>query len=170
MGQETGRETPEARAERAAEELDAEGLAVTARAVRERAGVRMGAAAAAARRWARGRLDAAGAPEPPAGVAARFDAVWRDAWRAARAELDAERAGWLRRVDAAESEAAALGGDVERLEAELAAETARSRADAERLQAEVAGAREAAAAAEGAAAGLREALAALKVSPARKAR
>ena len=51
MSEDAATTTAEDRATRAAEELGAEGLSVTAASVRERSGVRMATAAAAAKDW-----------------------------------------------------------------------------------------------------------------------
>src|SRR5690625_2027948 len=85
--------TPEDRAEAAARDLADRGQAVTARAVRKAAGVRMTVAAAAARAWREATRDRAEVevPEVPADVSARLAAVWADAYRAAISVVAPER-------------------------------------------------------------------------------
>lgn len=85
--------TPEARAEAAARDLADRGLRVTARAVREAAGVRMAVAAEAARAWTQAQADEAEVqvPETPADVRSRLDAIWTDAYRAALTAVTPER-------------------------------------------------------------------------------
>jgi len=78
-------QTPEERAEAAARELADTGRAVTARAVREAAGVRMTLAAAVAKAWNAATIEdtAVPVPEVPADVQGRLEAMWADAYRAA---------------------------------------------------------------------------------------
>lgn len=78
-------QTPEERAEAAARELADTGRAVTARAVREAAGVRMTVAASVAKAWNEAAAEdtAVPVPEVPADVQGRFEAMWADAYRAA---------------------------------------------------------------------------------------
>ena len=78
-------QTPEERAEAAARELADTGRAVTARAVREAAGVRMTVAASVAKAWNEATTEdtAVPVPEVPADVQGRFEAMWADAYRAA---------------------------------------------------------------------------------------
>lgn len=86
-------QTPEARAEAAARELADTGRAVTARAVREAAGVRMTVAAAVAKAWneATTEDDTVPVPEVPTDVRGRFEAIWADAYRAAWDAVAPER-------------------------------------------------------------------------------
>lgn len=169
-------QTPREKADAAAEALAAEGLDVTARAVRERAGVRMTVAVEAAREWGQQQTAAVTAPDVPDVVATRFEAIWREAWQAARAEFDAERAGLAAKVAAAAEERDRLVNDIEHLEAER--DQAAQQAEALRTkltaaeQTHAAALKEAenrATGAEGLAAGLREALAALAAKQATSA-
>ena len=85
--------TPEDRAETAARDLADRGLAVTARAVREAAGVRMAVAAQTAKAWREASQEdnAVTIPETPEDVKGRLDAIWADAYRAALAAVTPER-------------------------------------------------------------------------------
>ena len=105
-------ESPEDRAETAARDLADRGQAVTARAVREAAGVRMAVAAAAARAWREATAEDSEVevPEIPADVNARLSAIWADAYRAAVAGVAPER-------DRLATEAEQLRGEVEALTA-----------------------------------------------------
>lgn len=78
-------QTPEERAEATARELADTGRAVTARAVREAAGVRMTVAATVAKAWNEASAEDTAAPVPdvPADVQGRLAAIWADAYRAA---------------------------------------------------------------------------------------
>lgn len=131
-------QTPDQRAAEAAEGLAAEGVAVTARAVRERSGVRMTVAAEAARVWNERETEALAVPEPSPAVAARFAALWREAVTAARAEFAEARTGWQDRIGQVEAERDALAADVEQVETER--DEARQDAAAVREQAAVASA------------------------------
>ena len=86
-------QTPEERAEAAARELADTGRAVTARAVREAAGVRMTVAAAVAKAWneATTEDETVPVPEVPADVQGRLEAIWADAYRAAWDAVAPER-------------------------------------------------------------------------------
>src|SRR5690625_2294390 len=86
-------QTPEERAEAAARELADTGRAVTARAVREVAGVRMTVAAAVAKAWNEATTEDAVVPVPeiPADVQGRLEAIWADAYRAAWDAVAPER-------------------------------------------------------------------------------
>lgn len=92
------------KASEAASKLAAEGLAVTARAVRSRAGVSMASAAAAAKAWNEAQAQIDAAPEMPASVATRAAGLWAEAVREARAAFDHDREAWdaQRRLDAQE--------------------------------------------------------------------
>ena len=105
------------RAAEAAEALSAEGVVVTARAVRARSGVRMTVAAEAARVWNERESQAGAVPDLPAVVQARFTAVWREAFTAARAEFEQARAGWLAKVAQVEAERDGLAEEIEHAEA-----------------------------------------------------
>ena len=114
----------EDKATRAAEELAAEGLSVTAVSVRERSGVRMATAAAAAKAWnAREKKAVGESAEPvPERLQTRFLAVFEGAWHEARAlsraEFDEARAGGEMKLRASESEVAKLTAAVDELEQE----------------------------------------------------
>ncbi|WP_402377975.1 DNA-binding protein [Isoptericola rhizosphaerae] len=116
--------TPEQRAAEAAEALADAGLAVTARAVRERTaangpGVRMGVAATAAREW-KEREDAARTiPEVPAELERPFTAIWRTAHTLATATYDDERAGLQAKFQQAQDDRDAIAHDLESVEADL---------------------------------------------------
>lgn len=110
--------TAEQRAAEAAERLAAEGVSVTARAVRERSGVRMTVATEAARAWNEQEAQAEAVPAPPTAVETRFTAIWREAVTIARQEFAETRAGWRTRVEQAEAEREALAGEVAQVEAE----------------------------------------------------
>ena len=114
----TEQQTPEQRAAEAAEALAAGGAAVTARAVRERSGVRMTVAAEAARSWNEREAQAEAVPDPPATVEARFLALWREAVAAARGEFVEARTGWQTKLEQANAERDAAAEEVERAEAE----------------------------------------------------
>ncbi|MEW1808450.1 DNA-binding protein [Pseudarthrobacter sp. NPDC080039] len=111
-------QTPVLRAAGAAEALAAEGIAVTARAVRERSGVRMTVAADAARAWNEREALAEAVPEPPAAVQVRFAALWREAVVLARGEFAEARAGWHAKLEQAEAERKALAEEIEQVEIE----------------------------------------------------
>ena len=102
--------TPEDRAETAARDLTDRGLAVTARAVREAAGVRMAVAAQTAKAWREASQEdnAVTIPETPEDVKGRLDAIWADAYRAALAAVTPER-------DRLAAEAETLRAEVEAL-------------------------------------------------------
>lgn len=116
--------SPEEKAERAADQLAAEGLSVTAAAVRERSAVRMATAAAAARAWkAREQKAEKDSTEPvPEHVQARFlavlEGVWHEARTLTRSEFDQLRAGGEAKLQESETEVAKLTAAVEELEHE----------------------------------------------------
>lgn len=138
----TEQQTPEQRAMEAAEVLAAEGAPVTARAVRERSGVRMTVAADAARAWNEREAQAEAVPEPPAAVEARFAALWREAVAVARSEFAEARTGWQAKVEQVEAERGALAEEVEHVEAERD----QARAEAAAIRDQVAAERDQAAA------------------------
>lgn len=111
-------QSPEDRAAAAAETLAAEGVAVTARAVRERSGVRMALASEAARAWNEHQSTEQAIPEAPAAVQARFTALWREAVTLARAEFAEARSGWEARIAKAEQEKNEMADDLGRIEEE----------------------------------------------------
>ncbi|MDN5725300.1 MAG: DNA-binding protein [Brevibacterium aurantiacum] len=137
--------SPEERAEAAARDLADRGRPVTARAVREAAGVRMVLAAEVAKAWKEAENDDEGVPVPPVpeDVAARLTAIWRDAYRAAVAAVSPERdrlaqdVGNLRKeVEALTETVAEVEEERDRLAVDL--ETARVAASEAGNRAEVA--------------------------------
>lgn len=120
MSQQLDTQTPEDRAEATARDLADRGQAVTARAVREAAGVRMTVAAAAARAWREATSEAAEVevPEVPADVSARLAAVWADAYRAAVATVTPERDRLAAEVEELRAEVEALTATVSEVEDE----------------------------------------------------
>lgn len=103
-------EAPEGRAESAARDLADRGVAVTARAVRDAAGVRMTVAADAARAWreAAAERSEVTVPDVPEDVQGRMAAIWADAYRSAHSLLSPER-------DQLASEVEQLRGEVDGL-------------------------------------------------------
>lgn len=84
--------TPEERAEDAARDLSDRGQRVTARAVRELAGVQMSVANNAAKAWNEAlSTDAVDIPEVPNDVQGRLAGIWADAYRAAYYAVTPER-------------------------------------------------------------------------------
>ncbi|WP_240372173.1 DNA-binding protein [Brevibacterium zhoupengii] len=137
--------TPEERAEAAARDLADRGRPVTARAVRNAAGVRMTIAAAVAKAWKDAEAEDEADPVPPVpeDVAARVGAIWADAYRAALAVVSPERDRLAEEVGTLREDAEALTGTVAELEDErdrLAAdlETVRQAASEAGSRAEVA--------------------------------
>ena len=117
---------PEDRAEEAARDLADRGLPVTARAVREAAGVRMTVAAAAARAWKEASAgDDLEIPEMPKDVSGRLAAIWADAYRAAHGTVTPERDQLAAEVTRLGDEIEVLTDTVSEVEAERDAETAR---------------------------------------------
>lgn len=143
--------TPEARAEAEARDLADTGRAVTARAIREGAKVRMAVAAATAKAWneAMASDEPEVIPEVPDDVQARLSVIWADAYRTALAAVTPERDRLAVEVDQLRTEVEGLTGDVETVEAErdqcaadaTAAKEAAAAAAAERDQAATATAR-----------------------------
>lgn len=125
--------TAEQRATTAAEALSAEGASVTARAVRQRSGVKMSVAADAARQWNQHQASQAATPDVPEEVQTRFEAAWRAAYAAATAEFDQARAGWQQRIDHTAAEQDALAEELDK--AETQRDQALSELDAAREQA-----------------------------------
>lgn len=113
-------QTPEDRAEATARDLADRGKAVTARAVREAAGVRMTVAAAAAKAWreATAEQSEVEVPDVPEDVSARMAAVWADAYRAAVATITPERDRLAAEVDELRAEVEALTATVSEVEDE----------------------------------------------------
>ena len=126
----TEQQTPEQRAMEAAEVLAAEGAPVTARAVRERSGVRMTVAADAARAWNEREAQAQAVPEPPAAVEARFAALWREAVAVARSEFAEARTGWQAKVEQVEAERDQARAEAAAIRDQVAAERDQAAADA----------------------------------------
>lgn len=84
--------TPEERADAAARDLSDRGQRVTARAVRELAGVQMSVANRAAKAWNEALdADSLSIPEAPSDVRARVESIWADAYRAAYYLVTPER-------------------------------------------------------------------------------
>lgn len=173
----------ESEAARAAEALEAEGLAVTARAVRQRAGVQMAVAAKVAREWKARAVAADAVPDMPDVVQARVEGLWAEAVRAARAEHAQAVVGWQSQVSQVEEErdealvaideqVEAASVERERLQAEntrlqqdvdrLTSENQQAREDLETMSVERAAAREEAAEARGQINALREQLEAVR--------
>lgn len=102
--------TPEDRAEAAARDLVDRGLPVTARAVRENAGVRMAVAAQTARAWKEATAEQSDVvvPDVPEDVTSRLTAIWVDAYRAAYAIVRPERDTLATAVEKLEAEVEAL--------------------------------------------------------------
>ena len=122
----------------AAEELAAEGMPVTTRAVRERAGVGQKFAMEAAREWNES-ADAAGeAPTMPSAISVRLEAIWKEAYLAAREMFDVERQGYTAKIAERAAENEALAADFDEAAQAHAAEAEAARADATRLHAEIA--------------------------------
>jgi len=141
---------PEEKAARAAEELVAEGKPITARAVRERAGVSMAVATDAARTWNERAAELESVPDLPDDVQARFEGVWRAAYVAARKEFDEARAAWVSRYETAQKDVAALTKSVSELEEQLAREQEEVREEQRAMRNEMTAAHARAAKAEGA--------------------
>lgn len=111
---------PETRAEMVARDLADRGLPVTARAVREAAGVRMAVAAEAARAWNEAAKEdqAVSIPPTPEDVRGRLDAIWADAYRAALALVTPERDRLTEEAEALRAEIDALTVTVTEVEVE----------------------------------------------------
>lgn len=131
----TTEETPEVRAEAAARDLADTGRAVTARAIREAAKVRMAIASATAKAWndAAREDDHETIPAVPEDVAGRLEAIWADAYRAALAAVTPERDQLRVDVDALRTEVEGLTADVEAVEAERDTATTRAEGIEEKL-------------------------------------
>ncbi|WP_426303137.1 hypothetical protein [Arthrobacter sp. R-11] len=128
---------PERRAAEAAEALAAEGVPVTNRAVRAKAGVSMAVAAEAATTWNQRAAAQVHIPEAPEFVTARFGGIWREAYSAARDLFAAERETLTGRLRVAEEENRSLTADLTTSDgrvAELEAELERVRTDLERVR------------------------------------
>lgn len=178
--------TAEQRAEAAAEELAAEGLTVTARAVRGLAHVETKVAAAAARAWNAREAQAGAVPAMPKSLVVRMEGLWREAVQTARVEHQAERDGWAANLKTVEDERDEAFDEVTGIQnelvlaanriAELEKTVQKDAAAAEQVrktlaeaEARAAKAQAATAAAEGVASGLREALAAVQHKDQRRA-
>lgn len=124
----TDDQTPEARAEAVARDLADTGRAVTARAIREGAKVRMALASATAKAWneATATDDHETIPAVPEDVTGRLEAIWADAYRAALAAVTPERDQLRVDVDALRAEVEGLTADVETVETERDAATAQA--------------------------------------------
>lgn len=120
MSEQPQTQTPEDRAEATARDLADRGMAVTARAVREAAGVRMAVAAAAARAWREATAEQSEVEVPPVpeDVSARMSAIWGDAYRAAVATVTPERDRLAAEADELRAEVEALTATVSEVEEE----------------------------------------------------
>lgn len=120
MSQQPETQTPEDRAEATARDLADRGKSVTARAVREAAGVRMVVAAAAARAWREATTEASEVEVPavPEDVNGRMAAIWADAYRAAVATVTPERDQFAAEADELRTEVEALTATVSEVEDE----------------------------------------------------
>lgn len=107
------------RARVAADELTAAGETVTARAVREKAGVSMTVAAQIAREWKTSAEAERATPEIPTRVQVRVEGLWKEAIDTARHEFEAERQGWQRRLEETTEERDDLIKDVAIFETEV---------------------------------------------------
>ena len=111
------------RAARAVDALVSEGASVTGAAVRERSGVRMATAHAAAKAWRdRNKPAEEATVAVPEQLQARFrlvlEEIWREARALSRAEFDEARIGWEAKLHEATSETAKLTVAVDELEQE----------------------------------------------------
>ena len=104
------------RARVAADELTAAGEAVTARAVREKAGVSMTVAAQVAREWKTSAEAERATPEIPTRVQVRVEGLWKEAIDTVRDEFEAERQGWQKRLEETAGERDELISDIAELE------------------------------------------------------
>lgn len=111
--------TPVMRAERAIEEIVAEGLNVTVQAVRERAGVSNAVATQVARAWKSSANPVSAVVSIPGQLTVRYqaalEALWSEARAAAVSEFDEERASLTQRLAEAEDTAAVLQDHVDAL-------------------------------------------------------
>lgn len=105
------------RARIAADELTATGSAVTARAVREAAGVSMAVAAQVAREWKTSAQAERATPEIPTRVQVRVEGLWKEAIDTVRDEFEAERQGWQKRLEETAAERDELISDIAPFEA-----------------------------------------------------
>ena len=108
------------RARIAADELTAAGETVTARAVREKAGVSMTVAAQIAREWKTSAEAERAIPEIPKRVQVRVEGLWKEAIDTVRDEFEAERQGWQQRLEETVEERDGLIKDVATSETEVA--------------------------------------------------
>jgi len=108
--------TPEESAKVAIAELVDSGESVTVRAVRKRANTSTAVASEAVKVWKAAQGLVREPVEVPAVVSARLAAVWTEAVELARAEFEAERAGWVQRVEEVESERDGLILDLSEVE------------------------------------------------------
>jgi len=147
-------QTPEERAEAVARELADTGRAVTARAVREAAGVRMTVAASVAKAWNEATTEDAevSVPEVPVDVQGRLEAIWADAYRAAwdtvaperdRLQVDVEQLtkdaqAYIADLREAEQAEQALRDELEQANQRVTDAQAKARAAMEQAQREVA--------------------------------
>lgn len=120
--------TPEDRAEAAARDLADRGLAVTARAVRDAASVRMTVAAEAARAWREATAERTeiDVPDVPEDVQGRLAAIWADAYRAAHGAVSPERDQFAAEVEQLRGEVDALTAAVVEVESDRDAQAERA--------------------------------------------
>ena len=112
--------SPAERATAAAEQLAAEGKPVTARTVRTRAAVMTTVASQAAKSWNERQALNLKVPEMPDSVATRLEAIWGEAYHAARQEFDVERENWTTRLEAAEAETSQIAEEADRAQEAIA--------------------------------------------------
>lgn len=111
--------TPEERAEDAARDLSDRGQRVTARAVRELAGVQMSVANSVAKAWNEAlSTDSVDIPEVPNDVQGRLAGIWADAYRAAYYEVTPERDRLAAQIKELRNEYDSLLNDFADLESE----------------------------------------------------
>jgi len=148
MTEDTNIDTAEVRAARAAEDLAREGASVTGAAVRERSGVRMATAHAAAKGWreqAQAKAESEATESVPEQLQARFRVAFEGAWHEARAlarsEFNDARAGWEAKREEARSETAKLTVAVDQLEQENERLDSEAKAAAAQTEEDIAAAR-----------------------------
>ena len=175
--------SPAERAKSEADRLDAAGLPVTTRAIREGAGVAMAVALAAAREHTNAQANKVHVPDMPPEVASRFQLamaeLWRSAYVTAQTQFDDDRAAAQAVVEQANNQRDVLAEEYSQLHAQhirLGEDLADAQAHVASLATEIkdlqeqvtaanrqtSEARSAQATAEGTLAGLREAVSALR--------
>lgn len=129
------------RAQAAAEELAAQGVAVTARAVRLRSGVKMALANDVARGWNERQRKLAEMPEIPATLLVRARGIWLEAVTMARDEFASERESVAIEIEKSQQKTHALEVRIKGLESQRdsalrSGEQASGRADVFRSRAD----------------------------------